>query len=856
MLGFTNIIFSDNMNRSDKLYQDFFKKYLKAHGSVKSKKTCQNDANEIWRNEVKVGKKIDEEKYVEAMAKLDETVSKKSGGNIKNFLKKNNNNVVSNNENDRGGKVVGEVELGPDDNRQREVVTTEVNDDAVGDSSNEEPEKEPTPTPAQDKLKNLIAEKEKKLNGLYEARDIGLEGESAKFLATQILKTKQELKDLQKSLKTRQKGVLRNAAYRDRRKVAESRLREEHPEFAAALKLRDGPGRPRIECDQPEILKTVLEIATIGSACGDRRREDIYRTVKTLDDLHNAIRGLGFTISRSGLYLKLLPRDGSTIEGRRHVSTVPVKLVRPQNDLRKKHPDRMFAAETSYACDKIALSIGPHACVYIGQDDKSSVFIGKTAAKEQRPMLMNMRYRVRLPDHDFCVGSRHLLVPSVIAHCVIDPKTGVTYTGTTYIAVRSSKHNNSTAFSHQEDLKKFMQLYPQVFKISESEDEIKPVIIKSVDGGPDENPRYENNKKMACKTFLDNNLDCLIEMTQAPGHSAFNRAERRMYHLSKEMTGLVLPHDSFGSHLKNGETIDENLEIRNFEAAGQILCEVWNKLVIDNYETKAEYISDGVDEETKDFNVSPHFRSRHIIETQYMTVIIKCDSPDCCSPMRTDVDLFFPNRRVPALIPIKSTSTGPVSLELVPDVHKQNLTFLDVFGRITFEQKLVPAALKEKYGDKVPYDVYFPTQQAKVEKRFCTVCGMYFSAVKSLAQQHRKICKKPRKKRGTGANRAAPARKKVAPSISIDIEYSDEEVSEGVEVAKGTEGDQEASVDSEEELILNASFIDEDNDEDFENIKEVQLETVGVSVPGEGGIEIILDLKKWLKSPWNLVADN
>ena len=69
--------------------------------------------------------------------------------------------------------------------------------------------------------------------------------------------------------------------------------------------------------------------------------------------------------------------------------------------------------------------------------------------------------------------------------------------------------------------------------------EVKPVLIKSVDGGPDENPRYENNKKMACKTFVDLNLDCLIEVTQAPGHSAFNRAERKMFHLSKEMSGLV-----------------------------------------------------------------------------------------------------------------------------------------------------------------------------------------------------------------------------------------------------------------------------------------------------------------------------
>ena len=106
-----------------------------------------------------------------------------------------------------------------------------------------------------------------------------------------------------------------------------------------------------------------MEIATHGSACGDRRREDLFRTVKTLDDLHKAITSLGFTISRSGLYLKLLPRDGRSTEGKRHVNTVPVKLVRPQNDLRSKHHDRMFAAETSFDCDKIATTMGPLACL-------------------------------------------------------------------------------------------------------------------------------------------------------------------------------------------------------------------------------------------------------------------------------------------------------------------------------------------------------------------------------------------------------------------------------------------------------------------------------------------------------------
>ena len=482
----------------------------------------------------------------------------------------------------------------------------------------------------------------------------------------------------------------------------------------------------------------------------------------------------------------------------------------------------MFCAETSAGCDKIASTLGPEACLYYSQDDKSSVYIGKVAAKVQTPILMNMRYRVRLPDHDFCVGSRHLLVPSVMAQCVINPSSGVTYTGHTYIAVRSSKHNNSTAFSHQEDFGRFKDLNPEVFDVPGSPSVVKPVVIKVVDGGPDENPRFENNKVMACKTCLENNLDCLIELTQAPGHSAFNRAERRMFHLSKEMSGLVLPHDTFGSHLQNGKTIDEDLEGNNFAAAGEVLSEVWNRLVIDGYEVKAEYITQSVDEKTKTFAVSPAFRSRHILETQYMTIILKCDDRQCCSAMRTNVDMFFPDRRVPALIPVKFSPSGPVALSPSPDIHTQTLRFLDIFGRIVMEKKLVPDNLKLKYGDKVPYDVYMPSQLEMVERRVFSVCGMYFSSLKSLTQQHRKVCKKPRKT-ALKVNR-------------VLIEDSDS--------------------DDEEELALNASFNDDENDQDGENIEEVILEPVSVGVASEGGFEVILDLKQWLKGPWNLANDD
>ena len=103
---------------------------------------------------------------------------------------------------------------------------------------------------------------------------------------------------------------------------------------------------------------------------------------------------MGYMVSRAGLYLRLLPRCPSSNEGKKHVRALPVKLVRPQNDLRRKHPDRMFACEGSRAMDSIAKFFGPDSCLYLSQDDKSSVPIGRTAAKVQTPLLMSMQSRV------------------------------------------------------------------------------------------------------------------------------------------------------------------------------------------------------------------------------------------------------------------------------------------------------------------------------------------------------------------------------------------------------------------------------------------------------------------------------
>lgn len=92
--------------------------------------------------------------------------------------------------------------------------------------------------------------------------------------------------------------------------------------------MRNKTGRPRLEEDQPKLLKTIVDIVIIGSSADERRRIEKIRFVKTVDELHEELSNLGSKLSRSVAYLRLLPRDSRTTEGKRHVVTVPVKLSR------------------------------------------------------------------------------------------------------------------------------------------------------------------------------------------------------------------------------------------------------------------------------------------------------------------------------------------------------------------------------------------------------------------------------------------------------------------------------------------------------------------------------------------------
>ena len=96
------------------------------------------------------------------------------------------------------------------------------------------------------------------------------------------------------------------------------------------------------------------------------------------------------------------------------------------------------------------------------------------------------------------------------------------------------------------------------------------------------------------------------------------------------------------------------MEERNFEGAGKVLAEIWNNMVVDEHEVTAEYIAMKPTEDITDFNVSAAYKSRHLIQTQYRTVALKCKDRECCSAPMPIIYKFFPCNSIPPLIPISN----------------------------------------------------------------------------------------------------------------------------------------------------------------------------------------------------------
>ena len=302
----------------------------------------------------------------------------------------------------------------------------------------------------------------------------------------------------------------------------------------------------------------------------------------------------------------------------------------------------------------------------------------------------------------------------------------VTYSVATYIVIRSAKHSASSAFTHFQDMMKVRSLPEFATSFQTDRHKEKKAMIVTVDGGPDENPRYEKTINCSIKYFVENGLDAFFLATNAPGRSVFNRVERRLVKLSKELSGVILEHDKFGNHLDaKGVTVDEDLELKNFEYAGRTLAEIWSGLVIDGNPVIAEFIED--DAPVILGTKSEEWKACHVRQSQYFLQIVKCKDPKCCSSFQSSYLKVVPQRFLPPPLPVVHTRNGIKWAKVNKDT-----TYLSLYQNISLQNALMPTQATKKFPKGIPYDYSCPSvDQDMIKRRMCSHCGLYFSSLKA-----------------------------------------------------------------------------------------------------------------------------
>lgn len=130
-------------------------------------------------------------------------------------------------------------------------------------------------------------------------------------------------------------------------------------------------------------MKTIVNIAIYGSAAHERRQNEKIRSIKTLDELTTSLKNdFGFILSRSAVYLRLISHRSDTLEEKRHISSVPVKLIKAQNEIYKNHIDTAFCCATIHNLENLSSILCPRWTFFISQNDKAKVPIGLTAANK------------------------------------------------------------------------------------------------------------------------------------------------------------------------------------------------------------------------------------------------------------------------------------------------------------------------------------------------------------------------------------------------------------------------------------------------------------------------------------------
>ena len=273
---------------------------------------------------------------------------------------------------------------------------------------------------------------------------------------------------------------------------------------------------------------------------------------------------------------------------------------------------------------------------------------------------------------------------------------------------------------------------------------------------------------------------------------------------SHDLTGIILPWDFFGSHLDAaGNTTDPELEVKNFFASQEIVSEVLSKTVINGFETDCQAVKVGCTLETEEPNHL--WMAKHVLQTRYMLMIVKCSDTDCCKEFRTNWMSVFPSGFLPPPCIYKFGQSGIEAVEpseYLKNVQNKKFKFANLKERLLM--KVSPKAADTYF--RPPFDLYCPSMQPKLAKCICKTCGQFWPCEASK-KRHWKACHGKNSKE-TLADYQAYIKNRVDENKAENCPCQ----AEGAEGAEGSEENANLKVIQDFEKHLKSPFTNVDNE--------------------------------------------
>lgn len=584
---------------------------------------------------------------------------------------------------------------------------------------------------AQRKAANEITIAEKKLTEFEQINNITTDSQLRNDMYLKIGSLRAEIE----SNRERIKKLKRNANYSQNCREKKRKIINENQEVIRY----DKPGRPPLLFENPNLHDHIHDSIEFGEADKKRRKEVVK--IRTIEHLRkNLEENYNVYMARTTLNNYLLPRQSNSIAARAHHHPAWVAVAGVSRTETRDHPDSHYCLASVKYARQFATVFADNS-VIISQDDKAKIGLGVPAVGRTFHTLQSVHEPVSIADHDFPLGSGQKLIPSVYLMIKPNEANNELRTGQLAIFVRRQWSLGTSSLTHMQDLESLVldSRYDDVLK---KNGEIRPIWVLLVDGGPDENPRHLKNIKTYCQLFRKFDLDYLTVRTHAPGQSKYNPVERGMATLSGKLAGITLPIDHFGSHLNTqGKVTDPELALRNFQYAGESLCDIWRRDLIFGRSVDARYVEElanpfeNIEFESTDKEKAEQEKQQkkkqekgddlpecfvpwswienHCNLCQYSLDIKRCSNTSCCGPSRAKEAMDFLSLNNGFLPPVTKVRDG----HFTNAIHL--LEYYDLL--------------------KIPgYDLHCPSlDQTTYSRLCCFVCNKYFPTLSYLTNHKR-----------------------------------------------------------------------------------------------------------------------